>query len=336
MAATRRNPTRPSEAVIKQLFARSGNRCAFPKCLVEIVQKDTTVGEVCHIKAVNPGGPRYDRHQTASERHGYKNLILLCGDHHTIIDDDEEAYTVDRLLRMKSDHEGRTGPINDDLAERGARFLVRQSLTAFNQSGGIAAHTIKAGIINVHAPRVDDHGEMDDDDPPVLRAAKEALLHKQRVAFGLAINPHALRIDVGEAGPFFYTRTKNLYKIRRTFNIKIENIDKHMSVSGCKVHLVDIEPKEYPGPWVLKDDFRLGAGDHIFVPLVTYGEAREPEKFACGDTFMVIHLPEPSPKPSASIEHILTLKVTSLETAPYQIQCKLWVDKSARLRIEKI
>jgi hypothetical protein len=61
---------------------------------MEIVQGDTLVGEICHIKAANPGGPRCDANQTAAERHGYDNLILLCGTHHTVIDDDEEAYTV--------------------------------------------------------------------------------------------------------------------------------------------------------------------------------------------------------------------------------------------------
>ncbi len=91
--------TRPSESVIKRLFGRSGNRCAYPKCTAEIVQGGTVVGKICHIKAVNENGPRYDAAQSAAERHGYDNLILLCANHHTVIDDDPEAFTVDRLLK---------------------------------------------------------------------------------------------------------------------------------------------------------------------------------------------------------------------------------------------
>ena len=74
----KRELTRPTDATIKRLFARSGNRCAFPKCPVEIVQGDTLVGEMCHIRAARPGGPRYDPNQTAAERHGYDNLTSCC------------------------------------------------------------------------------------------------------------------------------------------------------------------------------------------------------------------------------------------------------------------
>src|SRR5262245_10584647 len=95
-------PTSPSQPTLKRLFAKSGNRCAFPKCKAEIVQHETVVGEVCHIKAAGPNGPRHDPQQSAAERHGYDNLILLCGNHHTVVDDDTESFTVDRLLRMKA------------------------------------------------------------------------------------------------------------------------------------------------------------------------------------------------------------------------------------------
>jgi hypothetical protein len=121
-------PTAPSKAVIKRLFARSGNRCAFPNCTVEIAQGDALIGEMCHIKAASPNGPRYDPQQKPAGRHGYDNIILLCANHHTVIDGDEETYTVDCLVRMKTDHEGRAAPIADDLAERGARRLLIQPL----------------------------------------------------------------------------------------------------------------------------------------------------------------------------------------------------------------
>ena len=51
-----------------------------------------------------PRWPRYDPNQTPAERYGYDNMIILCSTHHTVIDDDEEAYTVERLVKMKTDH----------------------------------------------------------------------------------------------------------------------------------------------------------------------------------------------------------------------------------------
>jgi hypothetical protein len=129
-------------ANVKRLFAQSGNRCAFPKCVSAIVTGNTIVGEVCHIKAANPGGPRYNEQQTPDERHGYANLILLCGNHHTIVDDDEEAYTVERLMKMKADHQKKFTPLSEKEAEHGARTLTTRSATSVGQSGGVTAHTI--------------------------------------------------------------------------------------------------------------------------------------------------------------------------------------------------
>jgi hypothetical protein len=151
IAMKHQEPTRPSGATVKRLFARSGNRCAYPKCTVEIIHEESIVGEICHIKAASPNGPRYDPHQSAADRHGYDNLLLLCANHHTVIDDDPEAYTVERLIKMKADHEGRSIGLAADQIDRGTRLLVDQSVIATNQSGGIIAHTVHQ-TINLHPP----------------------------------------------------------------------------------------------------------------------------------------------------------------------------------------
>ena len=118
------------------------------------MQESTVVGKICHIKASNPRGPRYDPQQAAAERHGYDNLVLLCGKHHTVIDDDEEAYTVERLVKMKADHESRAARVDDDFAERAAQLLINQPVISMSQSGGITARTIYADTINLHPPSV--------------------------------------------------------------------------------------------------------------------------------------------------------------------------------------
>jgi hypothetical protein len=141
--ARRRAPTGPSLPTIKRLFVHSGNRCAFPRCTATLIDGGTVVGKVCHIKGAKPGSARYDAQQSAAKRHGFDNLILMCGRHHDVIDADEEAYTVDRLLKMKADHKSRAAvSIDDDFAERAAHLLINQSVISLNQSGGIIAHTI--------------------------------------------------------------------------------------------------------------------------------------------------------------------------------------------------
>ena len=99
MSTARAARTNPTHRTFNLLYARSGNRCAFPKCPNQITLNETLLGEVAHIKAASPNGPRYDAAQTDEERRSYGNLILLCGVHHKFVDDDEEAYTVSRLER---------------------------------------------------------------------------------------------------------------------------------------------------------------------------------------------------------------------------------------------
>ncbi len=135
--------------VIKRLFAHSGNCCAFPTCTTPVVDGEIVLGEVCHIAAASPQGPRYDARQTDDQRNGFENLILLCPTHHTVIDADLEAYTVDRLTKMKADHEKQAKTIPESQASNGALLIIDSSVRSENQSGGLTAQTVNAGTINI-------------------------------------------------------------------------------------------------------------------------------------------------------------------------------------------
>ena len=112
---------------------------------------ETLTGEVCHIKGARPGSARFDQYQPPAERHDYENLILMCPTHHTVIDADEEAYTVERLQRMKHDHEEKSKPIPDADALQVAQVFI-QAVSNRSQSGGISAHTVNASSITVQNP----------------------------------------------------------------------------------------------------------------------------------------------------------------------------------------
>ena len=139
----------PGITDIKILFTRSGNRCAFPKCAAPIVVDGTLVGEVCHIKGVRPASARHDPNQAPAERHQYQNLVLMCPTHHTVIDDDEDGYTVERLQRIKAEHEQKIIPLSDLEASTVAQAFM-QNVSNVGQSGGLSAHTVNASNINVH------------------------------------------------------------------------------------------------------------------------------------------------------------------------------------------
>ena len=95
----------------KILCMKSGGRCAIPECRNELVidktsaDKESIVGEMAHIKGEKPKAPRYDINMTDKERNSYYNLILVCRIHHKMIDDQTNAYTIEKLHQFKKEHE---------------------------------------------------------------------------------------------------------------------------------------------------------------------------------------------------------------------------------------
>jgi hypothetical protein len=151
--------TEPSLATVKRLFAVSGNLCAFPKCKNSLTdsQSGKVTGKICHIKARSPDGPRYDAGQTEKERHAFDNLLILCPIHHDVVDSDVESYTVERLAKMKAEHEQKFQQGREPTDEIAAQFIANITANTIthgsivftqNQLGGQAAHT----IINVGPP----------------------------------------------------------------------------------------------------------------------------------------------------------------------------------------
>lgn len=98
----------------KILWANAAGRCAFPGCQCRLCTDEAakaapyTIGEMAHICGEKAGASRYDGSQTEKQRDDYANLILLCPNHHTLIDKPEnlKKYSVEVLHKMKSDHEG--------------------------------------------------------------------------------------------------------------------------------------------------------------------------------------------------------------------------------------
>lgn len=120
-----------------------------------MAQDQTLLGEVCHIKGLRRDAARYDAAQTPSQRNDFDNLILLCANHHTVIDSDEEAYTVERLMKMKAEHEVGATSISDADAEKVAESY--SIVTSSGQQGGITAQSVTAQNINLNTGPVSDN-----------------------------------------------------------------------------------------------------------------------------------------------------------------------------------
>jgi len=297
----------PSIKTQKELFAHSGNRCAFPDCDSPLVKDGVVVGEVCHIKAAGRLGPRFDVGQSEDDRQCAGNLILFCANHHKIVDSDPVTYTVEKLTKMKAAHEAKQPTMRPTEVNR----VIHPSGQTFHVTN------------NFHAP--------------VNAVAQgNASIGSTHQTIGTALQPNSapLKITVGDSGPYVSTKG-SLYQTKRTFHLKLENTDKSKTVHGCKLHLLSIEPSDgYKGPWVLEEGVSLAAGDHKFIPLVRYGEARNPETFNCADSFIEV-LPAESGYPTMAKEelHHLYVRATGIDAASTELTCQVWVDNSGRLQL---
>lgn len=82
-----------------------------PECRKKLVidgkgnDPKSIIGELAHIKGEKPTAARYDPNMTDKERNSHENLLLLCRDHHKMIDDQPQTYIVERLQEIKREHQ---------------------------------------------------------------------------------------------------------------------------------------------------------------------------------------------------------------------------------------
>jgi len=99
------------DRTIKKLFILSCNQCTAQNCNNPLLARDgnTIIAKICHIEAASPDGPRYNSNMTDDERRHFSNLILLCDECHSIIDnkENENKYPVYLLKQWKRDHENK-------------------------------------------------------------------------------------------------------------------------------------------------------------------------------------------------------------------------------------
>jgi hypothetical protein len=152
---------------------------------------------------------------------------------------------------------------------------------------------------------------------------------------------HPLKISVG-TDPSYYEliEYRSLWSLTRLFKLKVENADRAKTVVGCKVVIASIEPQPgYRSPWTLKENFSLAAGDHVFVPLVSYQERREPEKYpenpAICDTFKIHSIGERQPLLGTETEHILHIRCTAIDLPFVDANIRVSV-AGGRMKIEVV
>lgn len=115
----------------------SGGGCYYPGCpepvFREVGGNWNLTGQIAHIRAANPNGPRYDSSMTDDERRAIENLVIFCHPHHSLVDKliNAPRYPVAVLRRWKTQREAEPNEAVKRLREvtpSGLRKIVADGL----------------------------------------------------------------------------------------------------------------------------------------------------------------------------------------------------------------
>lgn len=147
-----------------KLWAVSGGRCELCNRLLYSDQHfgiDGNFGQLAHIHAVSVGGPRHKYGMTADEKNDISNLMLLCADHHHLIDSKPSDYSDGLLLRKKAQHEERIRLVTEIGNEQSCKIVTYFSnidnAEVYASESLLRAATISAGLYASQDPVIQLH-----------------------------------------------------------------------------------------------------------------------------------------------------------------------------------
>lgn len=122
------------------LWAVSGGRCEYEGCnrilhTDILTKRKYNSAYIAHIVADKPDGPRGDAVRSSLLCDNISNLMLLCNEHHNLIDKvDVEGHPESRLLVMKRQHEERIRRITDIAPNMSSEIILYGANIGVNNS----------------------------------------------------------------------------------------------------------------------------------------------------------------------------------------------------------
>ncbi len=118
-----------SEKVRYLLWAKAAGRCEFNGCNKPLFRDDLTqvemnFADVAHIIGDRSGGPRGDRELSKEYCNDVSNLMLMCLDHHRMIDAFYETCSEEILRQMKDVHEVRMLQLTSIVPDRTSQVVL--------------------------------------------------------------------------------------------------------------------------------------------------------------------------------------------------------------------
>ena len=115
-----------AEKVKMKLWAISAGRCELCNRLLyqdSTFGYDGNFGEMAHIHAVSQDGPRHKLDVTQDEINNIDNLMILCEEHHHMIDNNPNDFKDGLLIEKKKNHEARIREATNIPSEQSCRIV---------------------------------------------------------------------------------------------------------------------------------------------------------------------------------------------------------------------
>lgn len=118
------------EKIKFRLWGKAGGRCEYEGCnqrlwLDSLTQAEFNTAYIAHIVADRPNGPRGHPELSEQLKAELSNLMLMCDPHHRLIDrEDVSGHPVERLEKMKAEHEARIDVVTDIKPEKQSHILL--------------------------------------------------------------------------------------------------------------------------------------------------------------------------------------------------------------------
>jgi hypothetical protein len=112
------------------LWGKTGGRCEYEGCnmplwLDSLTKAEFNTAYIAHIIADQPNGPRGDAKLSNELKTDISNLMLMCDEHHRLIDkQDVDGHPVERLREMKRKHERRVETLTAITEDKQSHILL--------------------------------------------------------------------------------------------------------------------------------------------------------------------------------------------------------------------
>ena len=154
------------------LYVRAGGLCEFDGCRRYLLEHCPTFtagnfGQMAHIWAFSPDGPRGHEGVDAADLNHIANLILLCPQCHKLVDEHPDRYGVTVLRRFKRAHEDRiysltsTDPARHTVALRMTANIGDQAVEITHsamQEAVAPRYFNPREVVDIDLTRMKDHG----------------------------------------------------------------------------------------------------------------------------------------------------------------------------------